>query len=107
MIGFICLYLESYSKRIIAVHGGVWSKSLGMSVYAYHGLMVVIEQLLKQGIRVRTACLVSNEHAYQFLRSVGFVKYTTEDGSHKMWITAERLYKSKIYGHLYKRTKNT
>ena len=67
------------------------------TLFHYRGMMLMIEAILSQGVKVRTACLVTNERAYRFLRSIGFVKYRTTAEVIKMWINEKRLRNSKMY----------
>lgn len=96
-IALIWLILEEVNKHIISIHGGGWDKSVRLSFLYYRGLIVMIDHLLKQGFKVRTSCLIANERAFRFLRSVGFVKYYSTDTKHLMWINAKRLESSSIY----------
>lgn len=96
-IAFILLMQEDEKGKVISIHGGGWDKSVRLSLLYYRGLIVMIEHLLKQGFKVRTSCLIANERAFRFLRSVGFVKYYSTDTKHLMWINAKRLESSSIY----------
>lgn len=96
-IAFVYLYNESGSFDIVSIHGGGWNKSIGLSILYYRGLILMIETLLKQNVKVRTTCMSSNTRAYNFLRSVGFVKYSSVDDVICMWINEKRLMQSSIY----------
>ena len=101
-IGFVYLYLEDYSKRIISVHGGGWTKSTEHSLLFYRASICIIHHLLEQNIKVRTSCLRENERAYKIIKSLGFVKYKTTEYFNLMWITRTRLYNNQIYKYLYR-----
>lgn len=96
-IGFVYLYNESIPNRIVSIHGGGWEKSMRFSLLYYRGIIILIENLLNKGIKVRTSCLVDNGRALRFLKSVGFVIYRTSDTYVQMWINEKRLKNSTIY----------
>ena len=60
----------------------------------------LVESLLNDGLKVRTACLISNTIAYRFIKSAGFVNYRNSDTYHYFGINKKRLYSSRIYKSL-------
>lgn len=101
-IAFVYLYKESITNKVVSIHGGGWGKSVHLSLLFYRGLIVMVDYLLLQGIKVRTSCLVENERAYRFLKSMGFVKYYASDTKIYMWINEKRLKSSSVYKLLYR-----
>ena len=57
----------------------------------------MLEHLLKQDLRVRTYCNISNSAAIRFDRSVGFMPYRYTKDEVFMWINEKRLKSSAIY----------
>lgn len=100
-IGFVYTKHEDNNGRIRSVHGGGWGKSMELSLFYYRGLILMINNLLHDGIRVRTSCLRDNTRAFRFLRSIGFVPYFYTDTYVYMWINEKRLNNSIIYKYLY------
>lgn len=99
-IGFVYLYKESTTNKILSIHGGGWGKSMHLSLLYFRGFVVFIENLLDKGIKVRTSCFVGNDRALRFLTSIGFVRYLTTENAYYMWINIKRLQNSKIYKYL-------
>ena len=102
-VGFVYVLKERKALNTVSIHGGGWNNTMTSTLFHYRGMMLMIEAVLSQGVKVRTACLVTNERAYRFLRSIGFVKYRTTADVIKMWINEKRLHNSKIYHHFYKK----
>lgn len=100
-IGFVYLYKESISKKIVSIHGGGWGKSMRLSILYYRGLILMIRHLLNHNYKVRTSCLIINKRALRFLHSLGFVKYYTSKTHYYMWINEKRLKARKVYKYLY------
>lgn len=101
-IGFVYLYKESISNKIVSIHGGGWGKSMRLSLLYYRGMILMIKYLLKQSYKVRSSCLITNTRAFRFLHSLGFVKYCTTETHHYMWINEKRLKASRIYEYIYR-----
>jgi hypothetical protein len=102
-VGFVYVLKERKALNTVSIHGGGWNNTMTSTLFHYRGMMLMIEAVLSQGVKVRTACLVTNERAYRFLRSIGFVKYRTTADVIKMWINEKRLHNSKTYQHFYKK----
>ena len=99
--GFIYVYMEDEREKKVSLHGGVW---LPNNVFLnYRAYMLLIETLLQQGFKARTACELENVKAIRFNRSVGFVNHYTSKNYRYFWISEKRLHDSSIYQHLMKR----
>lgn len=98
-IGFVYLYRELPSSKVVSVHGGIWDSKTS-SFLAYRAIFLLIEHLLSKGIKVRTSCLIENKRAYHFLKGVGFVKYYSSQTHTYMWINQKRLNRNPIYKRL-------
>lgn len=99
-IGFVYLYNEADDFNVVSIHGGGWGTSVRLSILYYRGLILMIENLVGQGKKVRTSCFLGNDKAYKFLRGIGFVNYMTTDKAHYMWINNKKLQNSKIYRYI-------
>ncbi len=102
VLGFVYLYNEKGNFETVSVHGGGWGKSLSHTMYYYRGLILIIEYLILQGKKVRTSCVLGNNNALRFLKSIGFVKYLTTVNAHYLWINEKRLHNSKIYKYIHR-----
>lgn len=98
-IGFVYLYKESLSSKVVSIHGGIWD-SRTSSLLAYRAIFVMIEQLFNEGMKVRTSCLIENKPASRFIRGIGFVKYYSSHTHTYMWINQKRLNSNPIYKRL-------
>ena len=99
-------YIIPHGVKIdyVSIHGGGWGKSMYLSLLYYRGIILLIEGLLTQKRKVRTACDVNNIRAYHFIRSLGFVRYKIANGRFLFWINIERLQNCKIYKYIKTRT---
>ena len=96
-IAFVYLFNEEGYWEKVSIHGGGWEKPL---LY-FRGYILMLQHLLRQGIKVRTNCSLSNIAAIRFDRSVGFVPYKFTDNEVFMWINTKRLKSSKLYKYFY------
>lgn len=96
-IGFCYLLQEDERGTVISFHGGGWIKSTFATMMYYRGAIRMVEALLSKDIKVRSACLNNNTIAYRFLRSIGFVRYTTTPTRNLFWINNKRLKSTNIY----------
>lgn len=96
-VAFVYLYKESITNKVVSIHGGGWDKSMHLSLLYYRGMIVMIEHLLNNGVKVRTSCSIKNTIAYRFLHSIGFVKYYASNTHIHMWINEKRLKNSLVY----------
>ena len=99
-IAFAYIMEEDDKGKIVSFHGGGWGKSIANTLLYYRGMIRLVESLLNDGLKVRTACLISNTIAYRFIKSAGFVNYRNSDTYHYFWINKKRLYSSRIYKSL-------
>lgn len=88
---------EDDKGKIVSFHGGGWGKSVANTLLFYRGMICLVESLLNDGLKVRTACLKGNTVAYRFIKSAGFVNLRNSDTYHYFWINKKRLYSSRIY----------
>jgi hypothetical protein len=99
--GFIYVYMEDEREKKVSLHGGGW---LPNNVFLnYRAYILLIENLLQYGYKVRTACRPENVKAIRFNRSIGFVNHYTTKNYRYFWISEKRLHGSSIYQHLMKR----
>lgn len=98
-IGFVYLYKESLSSKVVSIHGGIWD-SKASALLAYRAIFVLIEHLFNEGMKVRTSCLIENKPASRFIRGIGFVKYYSSHTHTYMWINQKRLNSNPIYKRL-------
>lgn len=56
-----------------------------------------LERLLKKKYKIRTSCLVSNERAFRFLHSVGFIKIYSSEKFNYLWLPQKRFQNTEIY----------
>lgn len=98
-IGFVYLYKESLSSKVVSIHGGIWDSKTS-SLLAYRAIFVLIEHLFNEGMKVRTSCLIENKPASRFIRGIGFVKYNSSHTHTYMWINQKRLNSNPIYKRL-------
>lgn len=96
-IAFCYLMQEDETGAVVSYHGGGWQKNPLATMMYYRGAIRMIEALLAKDIKVRSACLIRNTVAYRFLRSIGFVRYSTTPTRHLLWINNKRLKSTKIY----------
>ena len=99
--GFIYVYTEDEKEKKVSLHGGGWLPN--NAFLNYRAYMMLIEALLQQGFKVRTACEPDNMKAIRFNRSVGFVNHYTSKNYCYFWISEKRLRLSAIYKRLMKR----
>ena len=98
-IGFVYLYKESSSSKVVSIHGGIWDSKTS-ALLAYRAIFVLIEHLFNEGMKVRTSCLIENKPASRFIRGIGFVKYYISHTHTYMWINPKRLNINLIYKRL-------
>lgn len=98
-IGFVYLYKESPSSKVVSIHGGIWDSKTS-ALLAYRAIFVLIEHLFNEGMKVRTSCLIENKPASRFIRGIGFVKYYSSHTHTYMWINQKRLNSNPIYKRL-------
>lgn len=96
-IAFAYTIKEDDKGKVVSFHGGGWDKSIANTLLFYRGMILLVEALLNDGLKVRTACLKGNTIAYRFIKSAGFVNHLNTDTFHYFWINKKRLYNSKIY----------
>lgn len=97
-IAFVYIYNEDYVWGKVSIHGGGWESP----VLCYIGYIMMLNYLLKRGVKVRTSCHLINSAAIRFSKSVGFVPYRYSEDEVFMWISEQRLKSSKIYKRFYK-----
>lgn len=97
-IAFVYLFNEEGCWKKVSIHGGGWENPL---LY-YRGYILMLKHLLKQGLKVRTYCHLSNPTAIRFSRSVGFMPYRYTEDEVFMWISDKRLENSRLYRRFYK-----
>lgn len=102
-IAFTYIMVEDDYAKIVSFHGGGWDNSLFMSLMFYRGMFVLVESLLKLGLKVRTACDLDNIRTYRFLKGAGFVCYRTTAERYLFWINISRLRNSKAYKYFNKK----
>lgn len=103
-IAFCYLMQEDERGDVVSYHGGGWIKSISATMMYYRGTIRMIEALLANRIRVRSASLLKNDVAKRFLQSIGFVRYTTTPTRHLYWINEKWLKSTKIYKYLVANT---
>lgn len=99
--GFVYVYMEDEKERKVSLHGGGWQPN--NAFLNHRAYMLLIEALLQQRFKVRTACELDNVKAVRFNRSVGFVNHYTSVNYRYFWISEKRLCKSAIFQYLMKR----
>ena len=99
--GFIYVYMEDEIEHKVSLHGGGWVSN--NAFLNYRAYMLLIEALLQQGFKVRTACEPDNMKANRFNRSIGFVNHYTSPNYRYFWISEKRLHDSVVYRWLMKR----
>ena len=97
---FLYVYIENSRKRIVEIHGGGWHN--GSVLLHYHSLFLMLDALLAEGLKIRTACIPTNTRAYRFLRSVGFVKYLQTENYIYMWLSTRKLKNNFLYKKMMK-----
>ena len=85
-----------------SLHGGGWCKTVENTLLYYRGIIVLIQDLINKGLKVRTSCFKDNMVAKRFLRSVGFVQYKETTTQYHFWINRKRLINSFIYKRIYR-----
>jgi len=98
--GFIYVYVEDKQTKKVSVHGGGWLQ--GHALLNYRAYILLIETLLQQGFKVRTACQIDNTKAFRFNKGIGFVNHYTSKNYRYLWISEKRLRSSLVYRHLMK-----
>ena len=96
-IAFVYIFNEGNNWEKVSIHGGAW----GNPLQHFRGYILILKQLLEQGLKVRTYCKRSNAAAIRFDRSVGFVPYRYTNDEVYMWITEKSLKGTKLYRRLY------
>ena len=99
--GFIYVYVEDEQTKKVSIHGGGWLPNNAMLNYRAYILM--IEALLQQGFKVRTACKLNNEKAFRFNKGIGFINHYTSKNYRYLWISEKSLHSSLVYRHIMKR----
>lgn len=99
--GFVYVYMEDEKDQKVSLHGGGWLS--GNAFLNYRAYLLLIEALLQQGFKVRTACEPDNMKAIRFNRSVGFVNHYTSKNYRYFWVSEKRLHASAIYKWILKR----
>ena len=99
--GFIYVYVEDEQTKKVSIHGGGWLPN--HALLNYRAYILLIEVLLHQGFKVRTACKLNNEKAFRFNRGIGFVNHYTSKNYRYLWISEKRLHSSLVYRHIMKR----
>ena len=92
-VGFVYILADINKKSTISIHGGGWANAQ----INYIGYIMILDALLKCGVKVKTSCASSNNIAIRFSRSVGFVPYRYTNTTIYMWINEKRLKNSSIY----------
>ena len=101
-IAFSFLLQEDDKGHIVSLHGGGWCKTVENTLLYYRGIIVLIQDLINKGLKVRTSCFKDNMVAKRFLRSVGFVQYKETTTQYHFWINRQRLINSFIYKRIYR-----
>lgn len=96
--GFIYVYVEDEQTKKVSIHGGGWLPNHAM--LNYRAYILLIEVLLRQGFKVRTACKLDNMKAFRFNKGIGFVNHYTSKNYRYLWISEKRLHSSLVYRHL-------
>ena len=65
--GFIYAYIEDEKNLKVSLHGGGWIS--GNTLLNYNAYILLIDTMLENGIKVRTACELDNDIAMRFNRS--------------------------------------
>ena len=98
--GFVYVYAEDERTKKVSIHGGGWLPNHAMLNYRAYILMV--EALLQQGFKVRTACKLNNEKAFRFNKGIGFINHYTSKNYRYLWISEKQLHSSHIYQRIQK-----
>lgn len=98
--GFIYVYEEDKQTKKVSIHGGGWLPN--HALLNYRAYILLIEALLQQGFKVRTACRLDNIKAFRFNRGIGFVNHYTSKNYRYLWISEKRLHSSLVYRRLMK-----
>ena len=98
--GFIYVYLEDEQTKKVSLHGGGWL--WGYALLNYRAYIMLIDWLLQQGFKVRTACQLDNMKAFRFNKSIGFVNHYTSKNYRYLWISEKRLHSSSIFQRINK-----
>ena len=101
--GFIYVYVEDEQTKKVSIHGGGWLPNY--AILNYRAYILLIEVLLQQGFKVRTACRLDNMKAFRFNKGIGFVNHYTSKNYCYLWISEKRLHSSLVYKHLIMKTK--
>lgn len=96
--GFIYAYLEDVQQREVSIHGGGWLSN--HAFLNYRAYIIMIDALLQEGFKVRTACQIGNQIAVRFNKSVRFINHYTSENYRYFWISEKRLHSSQIYQRL-------
>ena len=98
--GFVYVYVEDEKSKKVSIHGGGWLPNHAM--LNYRAYILLIEILLQQGFKVRTACKLDNMKAFRFNKSIGFVNHYTSKNYRYLWISEKRLHSSSIFQRINK-----
>ena len=98
--GFVYVYVEDEQTMKVSIHGGGWLSNHAM--LNYRAYILLIEALLQQGFKVRTACQIDNMKAFRFNKGIGFVNHYTSKNYRYLWISEKRLQSSLVYRYLMK-----
>ena len=98
--GFIYVYVEDEQTKKVSIHGGGWLPC--HVLLNYRAYIILIDWLLQQGFKVRTACQIDNMKAFRFNKSVGFVNHYTSKNYRYLWISEKRLHSSSIFQRINK-----
>lgn len=96
-IGFVYIYNESGNFDVVSIHGGGWGKSIVSTLFYYRGMILMLRQLLNEGLKIRTTISADNLPALRFMRSLGFVSYRNINKKVFLWINEKRLKNSAVY----------
>ncbi len=85
--GFVYLHISDANDRKVFIHGGGWSDN---TLFNYTAMVAMIDTLFNAKIKIRSSCLLGNNTAFRFLRSLGFVNYYTSLNHHYFWLPYKR-----------------
>lgn len=79
IIAFCLINLTDSRKNIISFHGGSWRDDLFSILQVFRGTDIILHELTKVGLHVRTQCKVTNLRAARFIKAVGFRCYRRDN----------------------------
>lgn len=92
-VAFVYLLPEDFEGKTYSIHGGGWKNP-----YLYYRAFVfLVEHLLRNGIKLRTAIAKSNQRAHRFVKSIGFKTFRHSEDKDLMYITLKNLKLSRTY----------